>query len=662
MSDKIKGDIICCGFDVYDTCISRKFAAPVDLFYALGLKIHALFPQTSEASAFARRFMHHRILAERKANRILGRKRTAHISAVYRSFDIDLPASVTALIELEMELEREYTYPISETIEYINSQRAKGKRIIFISDMYLPRDYLEETLLRFGMMIPGDGLYVSSDSSLTKRSGELFKLVMQKEGISPWQLSYFGDDRKADLIIPRKLGIRASQFLRSHLTKSEHRLRARSLMPGEAASEYAALSKWLRLTADAEEAAIDSLLSAVAPTLVSFVDWVLRRAREEGIRRLYFVARDGDTLFRIASVLVGDSKAIELRYLHGSRQAWLAPSLDFLDDSWKRLLFTPAQSNSRLDVLKRLGLARDEAELISKAMGERIDETPLTEIQFNRFVDAMLAHDVAGRLLEAHVSRLREAVLGYLTQQNMFDGTPWALVDAGWSLNCQAALKRIVQGRLQGQSAPIGFYFGLAKNHFSADLAGKAFSFTPVGSIFSRRRVVIEHCFMPSPNASTIGYAIDPEGRFAPQFAAETRSCAEIDLARKVQAFAGRYAAAAASDPRLMMAIGNRHVDTCHMAAEFLMRPSREDALILSSMNVNADVQHIAERARTLCRRLGVVDIAAIVATFFSARFRSREATTLWLEGSAAISPFYVQMILWVLLNVDRIRQDAIRA
>ena len=60
-----------------------------------------------------------------------------------------------------------------------------------------------------------------------------------------------------------------------------------------------------------------------APLLVPYVLWLLCDARARGLKRLYFVARDGQVLLAIARRLaprVGFDG--ELRYLYGSRRSW----------------------------------------------------------------------------------------------------------------------------------------------------------------------------------------------------------------------------------------------------------------------------------------------------------------------------------------------------
>src|SRR5699024_7318970 len=65
----------------------------------------------------------------------------------------------------------------------------------------------------------------------------------------------------------------------------------------------------------------DGVVTAfLAPFLVCYVRWVLDQALQRGIKRLYFVARDGEVMYKIARQLKRPGDDIEMRYLYGSRR------------------------------------------------------------------------------------------------------------------------------------------------------------------------------------------------------------------------------------------------------------------------------------------------------------------------------------------------------
>lgn len=58
-----------------------------------------------------------------------------------------------------------------------------------------------------------------------------------------------------------------------------------------------------------------------------YVKWIIDKSRKLGIRRLYFVARDGYILKRIAQQIIVNIAGIEIetKYIYGSRRAWRLP-------------------------------------------------------------------------------------------------------------------------------------------------------------------------------------------------------------------------------------------------------------------------------------------------------------------------------------------------
>ena len=75
-----------------------------------------------------------------------------------------------------------------------------------------------------------------------------------------------------------------------------------------------------------EQAALELAARKLFPALSAFTRWVLGRAGEEGISRLYFLARDGWFPFRLARRLAAAwDLPVECRYLYGSRLAWRLP-------------------------------------------------------------------------------------------------------------------------------------------------------------------------------------------------------------------------------------------------------------------------------------------------------------------------------------------------
>jgi len=151
----------------------------------------------------------------------------------------------------------------------------------------------------------------------------------------------------------------------------------------------------------------------------------------------------------------------------------------------------------------------------------------------------------------------------------------WALVDVGWGLNCQAALKRIIAAEGHAKTDVLGYYVALAKNHLPERIAGRSEAMIrAAGSLFARRAVVFEHVFTPGTHPSTIGYSSD-EGQVVPEFSEETRSEGEIRYVAALHEAVVEYARLAADDIRFGKGLEEFRDITTRIAESFLSNQVR---------------------------------------------------------------------------------------
>ena len=113
----------------------------------------------------------------------------------------------SAVEQLELELESETLIPNPKVRGMIEAAREAGKRVVFVSDMYLPADFIRGQLKRFGLTRDGDHYYVSSEHKATKSSGRLFEVVLKEEQVQPRAVTHVGDHAHSDDAVPRRMGI-----------------------------------------------------------------------------------------------------------------------------------------------------------------------------------------------------------------------------------------------------------------------------------------------------------------------------------------------------------------------------------------------------------------------------------------------------------------------
>lgn len=182
-------------FDIFDTLIIRPtLAVPSDLFDKLSTT-----PGFKSA----------RIEAERIA-RTQSTKEDITLEEIYK---VLMPtASDEELKEaMEREIEAELTLckPNPDALTFFNACKESGKRIISISDMYLSRSTIETILRNGGYDLTNVHVYVSSEYALTKRSGNLFKKVLELESVSPNEALHLGDNLRSDWFRPKLIGMKS---------------------------------------------------------------------------------------------------------------------------------------------------------------------------------------------------------------------------------------------------------------------------------------------------------------------------------------------------------------------------------------------------------------------------------------------------------------------
>lgn len=206
----------------------------------------------------------------------------------------------------------------------------------------------------------------------------------------------------------------------------------------------------------------------------------MTEARRRNLNRLYFVARDGQILQRIAVKLnAWLGWGIELRYLHASRQSLFLPSLTALDGAAIEWLTEQARFKTLGAILSRVEIEPQTEVRLLSASGfspESWHETLGAEGE-SRLRALLGRRDFGSRVL-AEAQFHRATLLDYLGQERLTDGTPFGVVDLGWKGRLQASLAKGL-GTMPDKIVPpiTGFYYGLLRPPKSG-IAGEVLAFT----------------------------------------------------------------------------------------------------------------------------------------------------------------------------------------
>jgi len=180
-------------FDIFDTLLMRPYARPTDLF--VHMELH------QNITGFSRE----RIDAERRARQKICSEVT--LDEIYEEMD----QRFEDLKELELRYEGSMLTPNPEMKKVFEYAVSSKKRILLISDMYLPSSFIREVLDRNGFSGYSE-LYVSCEHRISKHSGELYRRVLSELGIDPKDLLHFGDNAHSDRKVPESLGVSSVHY------------------------------------------------------------------------------------------------------------------------------------------------------------------------------------------------------------------------------------------------------------------------------------------------------------------------------------------------------------------------------------------------------------------------------------------------------------------
>ena len=124
------------------------------------------------------------------------------------------PDVVQTLMDKEKELELRFCTARESIGQLIEIAKNNNKRLIAVSDMYLPADFIR-SILEKNDITDIEQIFVSGEIGLTKGSGHLYEHVVRAMGVDYSSIVHIGDNYKTDVRIPQKLGIRAFHYPRT---------------------------------------------------------------------------------------------------------------------------------------------------------------------------------------------------------------------------------------------------------------------------------------------------------------------------------------------------------------------------------------------------------------------------------------------------------------
>jgi FMN phosphatase YigB (HAD superfamily) len=441
-------------FDIFDTLVTRPLLDPEHAKQWVAQHLRAPdYPARRQA-------------AEISARERLGREvDLPDICAEYVRLYGAADGEAAGLQAAEEAVELALVHPLAGMVEVLNTARAMGKRVVLASDMFLSEVVIRRILSNCG--ITCDALYLSSALGKRKSTSALYSHICVAEHVSPAQILMIGDHPQSDQAIPARLGLQVAPAISPvQRLASFPRLSAwaAKVQASTDPADELVLGQCVRRFFDppaGEATAYDQAAltqrgrygigySIVGPLLVAFTQWLVARAKADGIERLYFLAREGQAMKAIHDVLMAGRPGPTAHYLVLSRRAISVPMIQSREDILA-IARTDYQANALTEFLwRRYGLRLDGEALADLDRQGLWQADRLVEVQAGCLDDALVA--VLDHLAPAIYDRVtveRGPMLAYLDRAGLASGAA-ALVDVGYAGTIQGRLCELTGAAVHG--------------------------------------------------------------------------------------------------------------------------------------------------------------------------------------------------------------------
>ena len=438
-------------FDIFDTLIKRAVTSPHDVF----LTAAKLLVEREKLDIEPEIIAQTRIRAETQARDQKPLNCEITLDDIYEAMPCEYReiSPIYKAVELETEKMVCHADPVMKKVfDWCKTQQ---KKIVLISDMYLDKPFLTE-LLEYCGYDGYEALYISSQFGCTKKTGQLYDVVSKQLSLSKNQVIHIGDSLRGDWLRAKKHHLSAKliardpmrcKFIRIHdLYQAQKKTwnDLRSVFNGYEDTEWSPFYQYG--------------FEVVGPLLYGFSKWLHDTVQQNGVKKLFFLSRDGFLLQQAYNSVFVES-AVENQYLYLSTktirqaQTWLFSDLTEVMDS-----FPPNTYIKLEDFCQSFGIDQNNVESIWRECGLNKNDYFLPQEFRSDFRLRKFCEKVQNIVFDES-KRNYYKTIKYLRQQNF--GGRVAIVDIGWRGTIQNCLKKIIDAGVDLSVSLSGYYLGL---------------------------------------------------------------------------------------------------------------------------------------------------------------------------------------------------------
>ena len=270
-----------------------------------------------------------------------------------------------------------------------------------------------------------------------------------------------------------------------------------------------------------QEIILKNSRKVVSPILYYFVRWVIHEAQFQNATHLFFMARDGFLLYKIACKICTDLNIpLQCKYLYCSRRSLYLPTFHLIGNDTFDYLFAPSSCYCLRSVFVKAGM--DDLQVAQVLQELNIKANNLNQFfsdETSRTFRNLLEHcPLFLKILQDNSRHAYQEVVAYFRQEGLFDQKTIVLVDSGWSGSSQHAI-RIISRAAGYQGTVQGLYFGLLSSLKSPDDGiAKAWYFDSTHHCVNKALFspTLFECILSADHGPTIGYIASSSSKAEP--------------------------------------------------------------------------------------------------------------------------------------------------
>lgn len=390
----------------------------------------------------------------------------------------------------------------------------------------------------------------------------------------------------------------------------------------------------------------------LAPVMSMYIIWVLQNAMKAQKKKLYFLARDGYSMYVMAKTICEKANLpIECKYLYCSRYTWRCAEYSLLGEKCLEYICLGGIDVTFQKMMSRAGLSDEEGYEIAVLLGkeksykDNLSYQQVKELQpvlkeCTSFMDKVMLNS----------QKCYPTVCAYLKQEGLLEKSDWAIVDSGWMGSMQKTLEKLLVS-MGYQGTVEGYYYGMYE--YPANVTKDSYHtwyFSPQKNI--GKKVYFSNslfeCIFSAADAMTIGYFLN-EGKYQPVF--EHKESANKDKIIKSSEYLRRYAEKLTTEYGFGIFEKTKQHDkmTFSLLRLFMGKPTTEEAMEFGRYIFCDDV--IGEANQRVAAALAYQDIKNNHLINKAVNFLSKNGVPIresaWLEGSIVIMGKAVRRELW---------------